>query len=197
MSIDGDIAAEGVLGFYIGYQISCRNGHTALVPRPFGRGDTTPLRESPEGAPKLVAIDCVKRSEVCSMSLCGCSSDGALFLMGDDARDLWSEPENSKEPPLCHLAVALFDLLRLLYRRCFCVAGVWLPASANVKESCDDHENKSEVDSVVEEPELAIAATCEWLMAWDKKVGRGRGRREGAFLAGGNVCRVGRLASKP
>ncbi len=59
--VDVDIAAKRVLGF-------CRypsdpddasrtSASIALVPRPFGRGETTPRRESPAGAPKVVAMN--------------------------------------------------------------------------------------------------------------------------------------------
>lgn len=56
--IDGDIAAESVLGFWSKW--SANVFHSKLggcIPRPFGRGEATPRRESPDGLPKVVAIN--------------------------------------------------------------------------------------------------------------------------------------------
>lgn len=88
--------------------------------------------------------------------------DGAALAMGWDGwlvDGLRSEPVSSDEPPpLLHRAFALLlvFLLRLLLRAGFC--GVVSPGRAWGwgSESRDDDEVRSEADSVVEEPELAM-----------------------------------------
>lgn len=59
VTVDGDIAAESVLRFCTGpVRFSVRAYMWGwLIPRPLGRGETTPLRESPEGPPKAVAMN--------------------------------------------------------------------------------------------------------------------------------------------
>jgi hypothetical protein len=77
---------------------------------------------------------------------------------------LRSEPVSSEEPPpLLHRAFALLDFLRLVLG-----AGFWGVGS----ESRDDDEVSSDMDSAVEEPELAAAVACGCPLETGKKAAR-------------------------
>lgn len=93
---------------------------------------------------------------------------------GCEVGGLRSEPVSSDEPPpLLHRPVDLFECFRLVVRACFWgVVGALRPGGLG-SESRDDDDVNSEKDSVVEEPELAMAVACGWPLATEKKAGRG------------------------
>lgn len=97
VSIDGNIAAKGVFGFYKGVRPRYCVYASSLIPRPFGRGDDTPRRESPEGPPKAVAI---KRA--CAWVVMPLGKIWTAFCEVLD----W-------EAGSLHLTADLFDLVRL------------------------------------------------------------------------------------
>jgi hypothetical protein len=102
---------------------------------------------------------------------------------------LRSEPVSSEEPPpLLHLPVDLPECFRLLLRAGFWgVVGALRPRGLG-SESRDDDDVNSEIDSVVEEPELARAVACAWALATEKNAGRlGVGEACGAPLFGGDA----------
>jgi hypothetical protein len=86
---------------------------------------------------------------------------------------LRAAPVSSEEPsPLLHLAFALFDFLRLVLDAGFWgVVGPLRPWKAG-SESRDDDDVSSDRDSVVEEPELAMAFACGGPLGRGKKAGR-------------------------
>jgi hypothetical protein len=95
------------------------------IPRPFGRGEATPRRESPEGLPNVVAINrpCLAAgvlvAEWGGRCLCGGVGDWAAFSAASEGCEVGgvrSGPVSSVEPlPLLHLC-AVPDLVRLLFR---------------------------------------------------------------------------------
>ncbi len=90
-------------------------------------------------------------------SILGCWS----CITGCDVGGLRSGPFSSDESPLSHLVFERWDLLRLLFRACFCgVVSRGRGRAAAESESRDEDEVNSESDSVVEEAELAMVAAC-------------------------------------
>lgn len=98
--VDGDIAAKGVFGFYAGVRTNTHVHARWSIPRPFGRGDETARRASPEGPPKAVAI---KRA-------CACACAWNAVLLGDVWADVCGVLDWAAAS--LHLAAALFDLVR-------------------------------------------------------------------------------------
>jgi hypothetical protein len=140
----------------------------SCLPRPFGRGEATPRRESPEGLPKVVAINrpCLAAgvlvAEWGGRCLCGGVGDCAAFSAASEGCEVGgvrSKPVSSIEArPLLHRGFEEPDLVRLLFR-----AGRWGVVSLLRvgRESRDDCEVNSDSDSVVaEEPELAATFAC-------------------------------------
>jgi hypothetical protein len=86
---------------------------------------------------------------------------------------LRSEPVSSEEPPpLLHRAFALLDFLRLVLGAGFWgVVGPLRPGGVG-SESRDDDEVSSDMDSAVEEPELAAAVACGCPLETGKKAAR-------------------------
>jgi hypothetical protein len=170
-----------------------------FIPRPFGRGETTPRRESPEGPPNVVAIKRAWAGDVLFVAMEGwrCLAvgwgDWALLCADFDGCEVdgfRSEPVSSEEPPLCHLAFGrVVGLLRLLLRACFCgvvsPARVW--AAAAGAASREDDEVRSEEVSAADEAELArgFAWDCGFCRITYLGPVEGAGGSVGAPLLGG------------
>jgi hypothetical protein len=167
--------------------------------RPLGRGETTPRRESPEGPPKVVAMNRVWLVEPLLVAREGCwrildavwGERAALCAdsTGCEVGGLRSEPVSSEEPPpLLHRLVDLFECFRLLLRAGFWgVVGPLRPGGVG-SESRDEDDVNSDIDSVVEDPELAMAVACGCALAMGKNAGRlDVGEACGAPLFGGDA----------
>jgi hypothetical protein len=106
---------------------------------------------------------------------------------------LRSEPVSSEEvPPLLHRAADLLDCVRLLLRACFWGMVSAPRLGAVGRESRDDCEVNSGRDSVVEEPELAMAFACVWAAGSGEVAAC---EDEGAPLFGGAGSMVGNVGS--
>jgi hypothetical protein len=92
---------------------------------------------------------------------------------GWEVGGLGSVAVSSEEPPpLLHRAFDLLDFLRLVFGVCFWgVVGPLRPGGVG-SESRDDDEVNSDMDSVVEEPELAMAVACGSPLDTGKNAGR-------------------------
>ena len=101
VSVDGDVAAKGVLGFWARVRCGACSYATGTIPRPFGRGEDTPRRESAEGPPKAVAIKRACAGCVMGVPLGEWAALAAVCRVLD-----WAAAS-------LHLAAALFDLVRL------------------------------------------------------------------------------------
>jgi hypothetical protein len=151
-----------------------------VVPRPLGRGDATPRRESPEGAPKAAAINLPWCTAALPAATCVC--DVCLCT----GRELWreplcggllpeaclrSEPVSSDDPP--PLLLHLFGRCDLGRRGCFaCFWGVvsarrtW--AAAGSRTGSEPREDSGDVssgagrerESMVEASAPAMALAC-------------------------------------
>ena len=147
-----------------------------VIPRPLGRGETTPRRESPEGPPKVVAMNRVWLGKALVVAREGCwrvldavwGERAALWAdsTGVEVGGLRSEPVSSEEAGgLLHLPTDLVECFRLLLRADFWgVVGPLRPGGLG-RESRDDDDVNSEIDSVAENPELAMAVACACALA--------------------------------
>jgi hypothetical protein len=92
---------------------------------------------------------------------------------GWEVGGLPSGPVSSEEPPpLLHLGLDLLDFFRRVFGVCFWgVVGPLRPWGVG-SESRDDDEVNSGVDSVVEEPKLAMAVAWGCPLDTEKKAGR-------------------------